>query len=90
MAREQITFTEIDPTSLSAEQQQAWQAFLAAKEAFKTTLQTMAPEGHRVLFSDKYNKLKLGMIKAAQTQAAKPQQSLADFLASAQASGRRA
>ena len=90
MAREQVQFAEIDPSSLTEAQQEAWKFFLEAKEAFKVTLQTSAPQGYRVLFSDKYNKLKLGLAKVAAQSTPKSVGNLGDWLAAQAASGRNA
>jgi hypothetical protein len=88
MAKEQLQFVEIDPASLSEEQQAKWAALLAAKAEFKASLQAMAPQGSSVQFSDKYGKLKLAITKAA-SKPVPAAQSLADFIAAQQATGRR-
>lgn len=50
----------------------AWDKFLEAKEAFRQSLQTSAPQGYKVYFSEKYNKLEIGLGKGiAQAPVAK-------------------
>ena len=90
MTKVQLQFVEIDTTSLNDDQQAKWGALLEAKMAFKASLQSLAPEGHSIQFSDKYGKLKIAITKASQTTTQPAKQSLADFIAAQQASGRRA
>ena len=78
MAKEMVRFTEIDLASLNEEQAAAWDALMAAKADFKETLQSLAPVGTRIVFSDKYNKLKVAVVKAA--AAAGQTKTLAQYL----------
>ena len=87
MAKEQVRFVDVELNSLNSEQREAWDALIEAKGAFKATLQSMAPDGTRVVFSDKYNKLKVAVVKAA---AERSTLTLADYLAQAANAGLRA
>jgi hypothetical protein len=87
MAKQQLQFTAIDVASLEAEQMAAFMAYLKAKAAFKASLQAIAPDGHNVVFTEKYGTLANphgAMLKVALTKAAtsKPQGklSLGDWL----------
>lgn len=85
MAKEQVRFVDVELGSLNAEQRAAWDTLMLAKAGFKATLQPTAPVGMRVVFSDKYNKLKVALVKAAAE--AKPAMTLADYLTNSQAAG---
>ena len=80
MAKEALTFIEVDIETLSPDQRAAWDHLMEAKAAFKVTLQPLAPQGRRVVFSDKYNKLKIAMTAMAKADAAKPKLSLSAWL----------
>lgn len=88
MAREMLTFVKIDPTTLPVESQVLWQELLAAKAAFKASIQGIAPKGKRVQFVEKYGELKIALATIASPKAAT--QSLADYLASASGNGHAA
>ena len=89
MTKVQLQFVEIDTTSLNDDQQAKWGALLEAKMAFKASLQSLAPEGHSIQFSDKYGKLKIALTKASSASAQPAKQSLADFIANQAQAGRR-
>lgn len=80
MAKEQVQFVEVEIDSLSPDQRVLWNELVIAKKAFGASLQPMAPAGRRVLFSDKYNKLKIATVAMA-SASAKPKLSLADWQA---------
>lgn len=85
MAREQLTFTKIEVTSLPEESQVLWAELIAAKAAFKASLQALAPAGKSVQFTDKYGELKIALATKAQPKASTA--TLADFLAAQSANG---
>ncbi len=87
MAREQVKLSPVDITTLTPEQQQAWAHYLSAKASLGAALQTSAPVGRRIIFSAKYNILKVGLVAKASEKSDKPAVSLADFLASKDANG---
>ena len=70
MAKEMVQFVEVAIDTLNAEQREAWDCLMEAKAAFKLTLQSLAPAGKRIVFSDKYNKLKIGAANMAQAKSA--------------------
>ena len=80
MAQEQIKFVEIEIGSLSTEQRAAWDMLMAAKAEFKATLQSLAPAGRKIVFSDKYNKLKIAVTAAPKANADKPKLNLSQWL----------
>lgn len=88
MAREMLTFVKIDPTTLPVESQVLWQELIAAKAAFKSSLQAIAPAGKRVQFVEKYGELKIALATIATPKAAT--QSLADYLAQSVGNGHAA
>lgn len=81
MAREILTFVKIDPTTLPTESQVLWAELIAAKAAFKASIQGIAPAGKKVQFVEKYGELKIALATIAAPKAAT--QSLADYLAQA-------
>ena len=97
-AKSELTWSEIDPASLPQAQadlyaayKQAYRAMKEAREAFETSLQSGAPHGMRIVCGYNFGKLSLALAPAEEKPArAKASGSLADFLASQQASGRRA
>jgi hypothetical protein len=88
MAREQLTFVKIDPSTLPTEAQVLWSELIAAKAAFKASIQCVAPAGKRVQFVEKYGELKIALATIAAPKAAT--QSLADYLAQAGSNGHAA
>ena len=70
MAKEMLQFVEVAINTLSPEQHEAWLALMEAKAAFKDTLQSLAPSGKRIVFSDKYNKLKIAAATMASPKSA--------------------
>lgn len=87
MAREQVTFVEIDTSTLAAEVQETWARYLEAKAALKAALnEHHAPKGKRLVFTEKYNKLKIAAVAQAAPKSASVA-SLADFLDGQAASG---
>jgi len=65
MAREQVQFTEVDMDTLTKEQRDAWEYYLEAKRLLGEHLNTSAPQGKKIVFTTKYNVLKVGMVTKA-------------------------
>ncbi len=88
MAKEMIKFQQIGVDTLSVEQRNAFVAYLRAKSAFRAALQTAAPAGHKIVFTEKYGTiekpedavLKVALVKAGSAKAAVERKSLADFI----------
>ncbi len=87
MAREQVKLVAVDTASLTQGQQSAWDVYLQAKRALGEALQTSAPSGKRIIFSAKYNVLKIGLVGKASEKSDKPAVSIADWLADKDANG---
>jgi len=87
MAREQLTFTQVDISSLDEHQAIKWQEYLDAKAEFKSSLQSLAPAGRSVVFSEKYGTVLKVALTAAPKANGTAKVSLADFIAAQQASG---
>jgi hypothetical protein len=85
MAKEMIQFVKVDVASLPEECQVLWAELLAAKVAFKASLQPLAPDGKRVQFVEKYGELKIALSTVAKAKVGTA--SLADFLAGQEAGG---
>lgn len=97
-ARSDLTWTEIDPTSLPDElraQYQKYKEAYAAMKAFRQRFEGCLndyinpPEGKRVVCGYNFGKLSIALADDDRKPAKAGAGSLADFLASAQASGRR-
>jgi hypothetical protein len=101
MAKTDAIWTELNPASLPTEIANAYIEYKAAyklmkdqRVAFETSLADAAslPEGKRMVFGYNFGKLSVAIVdddrKPAKATPAK--QSLADFIASQQASGRQA
>ena len=72
MAREQVTFSEVDMGTLTNEQRDAWDYYMEAKQALGIALNANAPQGKRVVFTTKYNVLKVALVSKAQAKADRP------------------
>jgi hypothetical protein len=87
MAKDFLKFQQIDVDSLDTEQGQAFHDYLRAKSAFRAALQSMAPSGCKIVFTEKYGTvenpgaatLKVALVKAS-TKAAATKKSLADYI----------
>ena len=100
ITKQTLTWTEIDPASLPADVRQQYEAYKAAyhamkqqRQAFETMLNDTAspPSGKRVVCGYNFGKLSIALGDAKdQPKASQAKGSLADFLANAQTSGRRA
>lgn len=101
MAKTDAVWTEINPASLPeavskayGEYKEYYREMKAARLRFETSLADMAtlPEGKRMVFGYNFGKLSVAIVdddrKPAKAMPAK--QSLADFIAAQQASGRGA
>lgn len=88
MAREMLTFVKIEVATLPTEAQVLWAELIAAKAAFKSSLQGLAPAGKRVQFVEKYGELKIALSSVAAPKASA--QSLADYLAAQGTNGHAA
>lgn len=98
-AKSDLTWTEIDPASLPKQVQDAYSAYkLAYREMkelrtlFEAELNEVAspPDGKRVVCGYNFGKLSIALADDVAKPKAQAKGSLADFLAQAQASGRRA
>ena len=94
-----LTWTEISADSLSDDQCRKYQEYKdfyavmkTAREAFEQAMQAGVPEGKRIVCGYRFGKLSIALAEDDRPakRAAAPKQSLADFLAQASATGRRA
>lgn len=101
MAKQELDWQNIDPATLAVEHQARYEAYKTAyrtmkeaRDAFEGGMQKAAglPQGSRLFFGYMFGKLSVAIGADTTKPAAKgkPAQSLEQFLASAQASGRRA
>jgi hypothetical protein len=90
--KESVQFVPVEPSQLSSKQQKLWSAFLTAQAAFREALQQSAPPGHRIYFSEKFDKLKIGMGKTnvLENGIAQKMPSLTEFLKAKADQGRNA
>jgi hypothetical protein len=80
MAREQITMVPVQLETLTNEQRDAWDYYLEAKQALNTALNVNAPAGKKIVFTGKYNVLKIAMVSKAQPKAQTKAVSLGEWL----------
>jgi hypothetical protein len=57
-------------SDLSPAAQAAWRAYLAAKKALGAELQYLAPPTKRLIFTERYNVLKIATVAKGKTKAA--------------------
>ena len=95
-ARTELTWTEIDPASLSQDQSAAYleyklryAAMKTARKTFEDAMQVHAPAGKRVVCGYNFGKLSVALAEAEVRKTKTEQQTLADFLTACAASGVR-
>lgn len=95
--KSQLVWSEIDPTSLSLEQQAAYAEYKneyvemkKARAAFEQSMQVHAPAGSRIVCGYNFGKLSVALAPDEARPAKQAKGSLADFIAAQQAGGRRA
>jgi hypothetical protein len=79
MAREQVMFSEVDMSTLTNSQQEAWDYYMEAKQALGVALNASAPQGKKIVFTTKYNVLKVALVNRAQAKDNKPKISLGQW-----------
>ncbi len=92
-----LVWSEIDPASLSEKQQEAYADYKAAyavmkqhRVAFEQSMQVHAPAGSRIVCGYNFGKLSVALAPDDAKPVKQAKGSLADFIASQQAGGRRA
>lgn len=97
MARVEANWVELDPSTLTAAQQESYHAYKAAyrvmkdqRVEFEREMQAGVPEGSRMVLGYNFGKLSAAIVPDDRKPAkAKSTQSLSEFLAAQGASGQR-
>jgi hypothetical protein len=94
--RSELKWVEIDVESLEDTQRiayddykAAYKAMKSARECFEEEMQSLAPEGKRLVFGYNFGKLSVAVTEKAVEKAKAGKQSLSQYLAGMQNSGRR-
>lgn len=93
--RAPLSWIEIDPASLTTEQQAAYNAYKAAyatmkglRTTFETAMQVDCPAGKRIVCGYNFGKLSIALdVAKVETKASTGKQTLAQFLAGQSAAG---